>query len=178
LLTPLPAPPVMSPAAVSALLPAAAQSPVPQARPPFGSPQGLGEVALHPDSSSLHQVSGSNDAPDMLRPNAAGVIDLAGALNAAQNQADQVRPANPFRLRYHPPILSHTVQVAVEAVMLGATDDQACCVLNRQAFHSGDTFEGLSVEQITHDAILLRSARYRLTLPVDDRPVTLQLPTS
>jgi hypothetical protein len=68
--------------------------------------------------------------------------------------------------------------VAVEAVMLGAADDQACCVLNRQALHSGDSFEGLNVEQITHDTILLRSARYRLVLPVDDRPVTLQLPTS
>ena len=115
---------------------------------------------------------------DVLRPNAAGIIDLAGALNAAQSQADQVLPANPFRLRYHPPVLSHPVQVAVEAVMLGATDEQACCVLNRQALHPGDSFEGLSVEQIANDTILLRSDRYRLALPVDDRPVTLQLPTS
>jgi hypothetical protein len=127
--------------------------------------------------SGVLQASSSNDAPDLLRPNPAGVVDLAGALNAAQNQADQVRPANPFRLRYHPPILSHTVKVAVEAVMLGATGDQACCVLNRQALHSGDSFEGLSVEQIMPDTILLRSARYQLALPVDDRPVTLQLPT-
>lgn len=150
LLTPLPSPPTLGAAAIAALQPAAA------AAPPV--------------------PAGSKDPADVLRPNAAGVIDLVGALTAAQNQADQLEPANPFRLRYHPPILGHAVPVAVEAVMLGAAECQASCVLNHQALHVGDSFEGLQIDRIGPEAILLRSARHRLALPVSDRPVVLQLP--
>jgi len=152
LLTPLPAPPTVGAAAIGALRPTAART--------------------------LPALSGSKDPADLLRPNAAGVIDLTGTLNAVQNQADQSDSANPFRLRYHPPILGHAVPVAVEAVMLGAAESQASCVLNHQVLHVGDSFEGLQVERIGPDAILLRSAHYRLALPVEDHPVILQLPAS
>ena len=122
------------------------------------------------------QPKAAEASANLLRPNAAGALDLTSALNTVQAQADQARPANPFRLRYHPPLLSHTVSVAIEAVVLGASAEQDCCVLNRQPLHRRETFEGLVVAQISPDEIVLQRGAYLLALPVGEQTFTLQLP--
>ncbi len=112
----------------------------------------------------------------LLRPNAAGQIDLVGTLNAAQNQSDQIRPANPFRVRYHSPLPGRSLSIAIEAVMLGAAAEQDFCVLNRQPLHRSEMFEGLLVTQISSTEIVLQRGVYRIVLPVGERAFTLQLP--
>jgi len=112
----------------------------------------------------------------LIESDAGGAIDLAGLMTAEQRTADQAQPVNPFRLRYHPAFTARNVTVSIGGIIRGAGRDRDCCVLNNQVLRSGETFEGLAIDQISADRIVLQSGHYRLALPAGDRPITLRLP--
>jgi hypothetical protein len=127
-------------------------------------------------ASGSRTAETEGDGAPTLVPNPAGIIDLAGELTAAQQRGDEARPVNPFRLRFHAPVAARTVAVTISGVIRTENRSQDCCVLNGQVLRTGEVFEGLILSAISDLRVILTGDRYRLQLPVDDRPITLRLP--
>jgi hypothetical protein len=114
------------------------------------------------------------DAPIVVLPNADGVLDLAGAIQA--EVLDEV--PNPFRVRYHPVSRIFEVPVEISAALIGPEPATASAIVNGQLCSPGDLVVGLKLSSITADALELRQGNIVLRLPVNDeskRPLKIRL---
>jgi hypothetical protein len=102
------------------------------------------------------------DAAIVVVPNADGVLDLAGAMQA---QAFDATP-NPFRDRYHPLTAIQERPIAITAVLIGRPPTAPSAVVNGELCSAGDQVEGLTITAITADTLELRLGDILLRVPV------------
>ena len=119
-------------------------------------------------------LASAADGPVVVLPNADGVLDLAGAIQA------QVLDAvpNPFRVRYHPAAQICEVPVEISAVLIGTDPTEASAIINGKLYSPGDRLEGLRITSIAADILELRQGDILLRLPVEDetqRPWKIRL---
>jgi hypothetical protein len=110
-------------------------------------------------------------APAVVLPNADGVLDLAGAIQA---QAFDAIP-NPFRNRYHPARQILELPLAITVVLVGPPPAVPSARVNGELYSLGDKFEGLTIAAITADTLELRQGDIRVRVPIQDLAPKLRL---
>jgi hypothetical protein len=105
-------------------------------------------------------------------PNADGVLDLAGAVQA---QIADATP-NPFRVRYHPELPNAELPLAISAVLIGRSPAEPSAIVNGQLCSGGDLIQGLKITAITADMLELRQGNILLRVPIRDQVPRLRLP--
>lgn len=113
--------------------------------------------------------SAAESVPEMLAPNADGVIDLTAAIADAQ-AAENV---NPFAVRSAIAGPAREVVVQVSGIMAGKTP---CAVINDRLVQVNDVVDALTVERIGADWVGFRFSGQRLRVPVSDQAVKVKLP--
>ena len=119
----------------------------------------------------LSAAGAAETAPAVVLPNADGVLDLAGAIQA---QAFDAIP-NPFRNRYHSALQIQELPVTITVVLVGPPPAVPSARINGELYCLGDKFEGLTIAAITADALELRQGDLRVRVPIQDLPPTLRL---
>jgi hypothetical protein len=130
--------------------------------------KGLGLLLLVASAAPAHPAE---TAPVVVCPNAAGVLDLAGAIQA---QAFDAIP-NPFRNRYHPALQIQELPVAITVVLVGPPPAVPSARINGELYSLGDRFEGLTIAAITAEALELRQGDIRVRVPIQDLTPKLRL---
>jgi hypothetical protein len=116
-------------------------------------------------------ANSAETAPAVVLPNADGVLDLAGAIQA---QAFDAIP-NPFRNRYHPALQIQELPLAITVVLVGPPPAVPSARINGELYCLGDKFEGLTIAAITADTLELRQDDIRVCVPVQDLTPKLRL---
>lgn len=109
-----------------------------------------------------------SDGEPVLMPSADGVIDIAGAL--AGNGTGE--PVNPFAVRVASSEPAHEITLRVDGVIEGMT---AGAVINDEVVETGEMIDGLWLERIEPDAVVLREGDERLRIPVAGKPTRVRL---
>jgi len=109
--------------------------------------------------------------PSALRPDAQGLIDLA----AAEPAPDDDPIPNPFRAQPAAAQIRE-IRLQVSAVFAAPDPGQGCGVVNGRLVSVGDQVEGLVVAGVTAEAVELRAGDRAVELPLQDQPVRLRLP--
>jgi hypothetical protein len=110
-------------------------------------------------------------SPTVVLPNADGVLDLAGAMQA---QVFDAIP-NPFRNRYHPAQQIQELPLAITVVLVGPPPAVPSARINGELYCLGDKFAGLTIAAITADTLELRQGDIRVCVPVQEPPPKLRL---
>jgi len=116
-------------------------------------------------------AEGAPDAAIVVLPNADGVLDLAGAVQA---QSFDALP-NPFRNRYHPAPQIRELPLAITAVLIGRKPAEPSAIVNGQLYSTGDKLEGLMITAITAEALELRQDDILVRVPVQELAPRLRL---
>lgn len=128
-------------------------------------------VAAAADTSSVppRQASAVEEKGEAaVAPNADGVIDLTAPAAGAETDA------NPFAVRKAAPDSVREVVLQV-AGLVGGT--RSCAVINDRLVEPGGSIEGFTLVRIEAAAVILQFERWRLRLPLADKPVRVRLTT-